>query len=245
MSKEYIQALNIIKFNPNDVDGLQYLEAFKVVEQALQRLEAIDNTKSNTNVDGDRLTQKDIHWLNDKKFNYCINNKIDFEKDIDENQDEKDYLLDVQTKELHFITDKLGIYEDMGSPVSIHQALQRLEAIENANPSEALECLERIEKYISDRNMYEDLKLESNMYYNGLGIIKQSLLKSQEQEKENDEYKRVFKIIKNKRVDMWDLLDQTYETYLAFCKSEGYDNEYILTEEEFDSVKRLVNTINI
>ena len=45
MSKEYLEALNIIKFNPDDVDGLQYLEAFKVVEKALQRLEAIDNAK--------------------------------------------------------------------------------------------------------------------------------------------------------------------------------------------------------
>lgn len=42
MSKEYLEALNIIKFNPDDIDGLQYLEAFKVVETALQRLEAID-----------------------------------------------------------------------------------------------------------------------------------------------------------------------------------------------------------
>ena len=45
MSKEYIQAFNIIKFNPDNVDGLQYLEAFKVVEQALQRLESIDNVE--------------------------------------------------------------------------------------------------------------------------------------------------------------------------------------------------------
>ena len=53
---------------------------------------------------------------------------------------------------------------------------------------------------------------------------------------------KAFEIIKKKRVDMWhlvDLLDQTYEMYLAFCKSEKYDNEYILTEEEFNLIKEV------
>ncbi len=36
-----LEALNIIKFNPDDVDGLQYLEAFKVVEKYLQCLEIL------------------------------------------------------------------------------------------------------------------------------------------------------------------------------------------------------------
>lgn len=40
MNKE-LEALNIIKFNPDDVDGLQYLEAFKVVEQAILELVSI------------------------------------------------------------------------------------------------------------------------------------------------------------------------------------------------------------
>ena len=44
MSKE-LEAFDVIKFNPDNVDGLQYIEAFKVVESALQRLEAIDNAK--------------------------------------------------------------------------------------------------------------------------------------------------------------------------------------------------------
>lgn len=58
MSKE-LEALNIIKFNPDDVDGLQYLQAFKVVETGLQRLESIDNAnpsealKSLENIEAD------------------------------------------------------------------------------------------------------------------------------------------------------------------------------------------------
>lgn len=61
---------------------------------------------------------------------------------------------------------------------------------------------------------------------------------------EIDTYKRVLNIIKEKRIDMWhlvDLLDQTYEMYLAFCKSEGYESDYILTQEEFDLLKRYFN----
>lgn len=64
-------------------------------------------------------------------------------------------------------------------------------------------------------------------------IIEQALIKAQEQEK-------VLKIIKEKRVDMWylvDLLDQSYEMYLAFCKSEKYEEDYILTQEEFELLK--------
>lgn len=33
------EAFNIIKFNPDNVDGLEYLEAFKVVEKDLEELE--------------------------------------------------------------------------------------------------------------------------------------------------------------------------------------------------------------
>ena len=80
----------------------------------------------------------------------------------------------------------------------IEQALQRLQSIENSNSTKALECLGRIEKYISDRNMYEDLKLfdgeeESNMYYNGLSIIKQALIKAQEDEKKVEALKELIK----------------------------------------------------
>lgn len=56
-----------------------------------------------------------------------------------------------------------------------------------------------------------------------------------------EKQEKVLKIIFEKRIDMWhlvDLLDQTYEMYLAFCKSEQYERDYILTQEEFELVKR-------
>lgn len=67
-----------------------------------------------------------------------------------------------------------------------------------------------------------------------LDIVEQALIKAQEQEK-------VLKIVFEKRVDMWhlaDLLEQTYEMYLAFCESEGYTKDYILIKKEFDLLKR-------
>ena len=55
------------------------------------------------------------------------------------------------------------------------KALQRLEAIDNAEPSEALECLEALEQDIKDRVILaEDRQLKL------CAIIKQALLKAQE-----------------------------------------------------------------
>ena len=57
----------------------------------------------------------------------------------------------------------------------IEQALQRLEAIDNANPSEALEDLEALEQDIKDRVILaEDRQLKL------CAVIKQALLKAQE-----------------------------------------------------------------
>lgn len=111
----------------------------------------------------------------------------------------------------------------------IEQALQRLKSIDNANPSEALECLEYLY-----RNSIGYINIVRNKDYN---TIKQFLIKAQEQEK-------VLEIIKVKRIDMWhlvDLLEQDYEMYLAFCKSEKYAKDYILTKEEFELLKRWLN----
>ena len=54
---------------------------------------------------------------------------------------------------------------------------------------------------------------------------------------------KALEIIKKKKVDMWhlvDLLEQTYEMYLAFCKSEKYEEDYILTEEEFNLLREVL-----
>lgn len=60
----------------------------------------------------------------------------------------------------------------------IKQALQRLEEIDQANPSEALKELKLVENWIKDR----ELEI-SNVIEPSLNTIKQALIKSQEQEK--------------------------------------------------------------
>ena len=102
---------------------------------------------------------------------------------------------------------------------TIEKALQRLEAIDNANPSEALE---ELEQDIKNRVILaEDKQLKL------CAVIKQALLKAQEQEK-------VLEIIKEKYVEFYILLkSKNVEHYNSNTK---FGKE--LTEEEFDLLKR-------
>ena len=125
---------------------------------------------------------------------------------------------------------------------TIKQALQRLETIDNAKPSEALECLEYISKeeiVVRDRNSiymnpndnnkgaFTHLTTVGVNFKGALEHIKQALIKSQEQEK-------ALKIMFEKYVDL-NLLD---------CDDEvGQYNRHFgkgrqLTEEEFELLKR-------
>jgi len=106
----------------------------------------------------------------------------------------------------------------------IENALQRLEAIDNANPSEALECLE---------NIINDKKMHDYILYNCLDEdfinIRKSLLKAQEQEK-------VLEIIKEKSdLSALEMADNVNE----FNEMASYKKPY--TEEEFDLLKRWAN----
>lgn len=108
----------------------------------------------------------------------------------------------------------------------IEQALQRLAAIDNTKPSEALECLEeeiknleiKLKKNIKLRDkltIYQHRDLENcfsriSKYENKLkqlNTIKQALIKAEEQEK-------VLEIIKNKQVDV-----NLFITLIPFNKS--------------------------
>ena len=70
----------------------------------------------------------------------------------------------------------------------IEQALQRLESIDNANPSEALECWQWINATIP-----QWVREKDKQHPNVLEPIKQALLKAQEQEKENELLKEIIK----------------------------------------------------
>lgn len=100
------------------------------------------------------------------------------------------------------------------------------EEIESANPSEALECVDVLKEDGIITTLYQGKALET---------IRQALLKAQEQEKENAEYKIVLKIIFEKNVDIVYLKDSN--------NIEEYNNHFgcvicKLTEEEFNLLKR-------
>lgn len=108
--------------------------------------------------------------------------------------------------------------------LSIQRELQRLKLIENANASEELECLDRMLGYASlDENDFEKVSDDYN-------IIKQALIKSQEQEK-------VLKIIFEKYVDL-NLIDCDDEVE-EYNRHFGKDRQ--LTKEEFDLLKRYLS----
>ena len=151
----------------------------------------------------------------------------------------------------------------------IENALKDYESIENSNPSEALteifniiynldcgttfeqdkklnECRETIKQALIKaqelKKTFDDMlvygAVMSGFDYKGKQFVAMPL-------EEYDGFmkqEKALEIIKKKKVDMWhlaDLLEQTYEMYVAFCKSEKYEEDYILTEEEFSLLKEV------
>ena len=125
---------------------------------------------------------------------------------------------------------------------------QRLKSIDNANPSEAMRCLEELGEIGTDDINNQDIMLKDDNdfkdYYN---TIKNYILKAQEQEK-------VLEILKSKKYipleqinpKFWDNeedYDETvdYEFYLWLCEEECeyvVKEEQKLTQEEFELLKR-------
>ncbi len=121
--------------------------------------------------------------------------------------------------------------EDVGV---IEEALQRLESIDNSNPSEALEDLENmVDTFLVENknkiefnkvNNYDCELLEERR--KDLESYKQALLKAQEQAK-------VLEIIKKKNVNITSLKAYDLEEY-----NMVYENK--LTQEEFDLLKEIL-----
>ena len=203
--------------------GVCYAYSPDIVEKlkrALTELKTIKETESSeaSECSEDRLTQKDVHWFNDKKFNYCINSKVDFEEDIDKSQDEKDYLIAVQAKELHFVVEKLGAYEDMGSPTAIKQVLAELKAIKEANPSDAMKCVERLHQTIGMAENFYDAPYEDNDMFaavqRDVDTINQVLLKAQEQEHKLDKVEKLTQLLFKDRRKMG-------QEYIKWCEKNN------------------------
>ena len=117
---------------------------------------------------------------------------------------------------------------------TVEEALKRLEAIDNAEPSEALNDLEFICKILNEKRI--DVKWLFKKDYN---TIKQALLQGQKEH-------RALEIIKEKRVvcDLFwnDFVDNGfgYHYYLEkWYKFQSTDNKK-LTEEEFNLLKEVL-----
>ncbi len=106
---------------------------------------------------------------------------------------------------------------------TIEQALQRLESIDNAKPSEALECVGVLKEEGCITTLVQGKILET---------IRQYILKAQEQEK----VLRVIKNIIKFGDDLNSILD--FDTYEEYCK-HSCDYDYELTQEEFNFLKEV------
>lgn len=106
----------------------------------------------------------------------------------------------------------------------IKQFLQRLEAIDNASPSEALECLKKVNDYLSNVYDYKEIKEEIQKDIN---TIKQALIKAQEQE-------NILNIIEKKNVNI--NLIKRYDNVHDYNECMYWNYTY-LTQEEFELLK--------
>lgn len=119
----------------------------------------------------------------------------------------------------------------------IKNMVQRLESTDNANPSEALECLKQIEDVIETKIGLGVV----NTYL--INIIKQALIKAQEQEK-------VLEIIFEKNVNVYYFKDElafwnlSYEYYINnFSSFHNGPAIKMLDEEEFELLKQYFEKI--
>lgn len=112
----------------------------------------------------------------------------------------------------------------------IKEALQRLEAIDNTNPSEALKTLIGLDNHLK----FIDVYYAKNGCGEDYGLIKNYILKAQEQEK-------VLSIIKEKNVKI--NLIKRYDNVHEYNECMYLTYTY-LTQEEFDLLKRCVDDGN-
>ena len=146
----------------------------------------------------------------------------------------------------------------------VEKALQRLETIDNANPSEALkevnEIINSLEEYNKLMRFHKAPETATDIMLRKLDIVKQALIKAQEQEVDIIHYKgtvdnlrrdnAILKEIKNEQEKVLEIIKKKEVNIQVFnqCEDvETYNNVYKkqkdrqLTQEEFDLLKRCVN----
>ena len=153
------------------------------------------------------------------------------------------YYLQINVNDDEATQIQLPLLEDEIKDVQL--AIDKFKQIDNINPSEALEFLKQ------QAIAFERSELAIKVANGNYDSIKQALLKSQEQEKENDilkgqvkyltevviEFQKIHRIIFEKNVSIF---------WIKECKSlEEYNYNVVdymkLTEEEFELLKRYCN----
>ena len=151
-----------------------------------------------------------------------------------------------ETKDNDFCKDT---YDMVNALETLKQALTELQAIKEAKPSEALEnIIQAFEHTLEVSNKARLIFNEKpvSVDWNELSeikILKQALLKAQEQEK-------VLEVVFGKRVDLPYLRccfedNQTVERYNEYIneKTITFDHEKELTQEEFDLIKKYAEVL--
>lgn len=117
-------------------------------------------------------------------------------------------------------------HEDVPDFDVLEQALTELKQIKDAKPSKAMKCLERIDKkdYITER--------EHKEFYN---VVKETLLKTKELEKENTELLQAVAFLKQK-------LDDINDIKVATTMMKQLDRNVSL-EKEIAKYKKVIDII--
>ena len=149
----------------------------------------------------------------------------------------------------------------------LETALKHLESIDNSKPSEGLNKLEELKYNIQDEiryhySGYACCKEETHKYDDDFKVIERALLDKQDNarseeilqkyyqegitldsvrtlKQEKDNYKKVFKIVFKKNVDM--LLIKKYDNVSDYNSAVWLSGREKLTEEEFNLLKGILN----
>ena len=127
---------------------------------------------------------------------------------------------------LHLIARKVELadnddyWEVRNAYATVEQALTELQQIKSAEPTKALECLEKL---------CIGHIIKPNVLYECRDTIKQALMS-----KSNAE--RCWEIVKNKKVNIYYML--IFKSVEQYNEAFGSQKELLLTEEEFEKLKR-------
>lgn len=168
--------------------------------------------------------------MNENALKYVQNKIADLENDLQH-----------YTMVEHDKCKEFYIREDLKKFKEILECLEYLKDLENTKPNEAIHKLESIKNQLFE--YFKDSEVRDNDIegYEKLIFepVKQYILKAQENEK-------VLKIIKEKlwfdnhNFGLFNMCD-LYRRYYAQAISENVKKSNILTEEEFESIKRYLN----